>query len=113
PGVSEEVFPGGGRLATLRLHADAYQKQRYAHRLWWTARINLRLVWQVVRDPRSRRAEVLFTGAPPFMLHFIVLAKLLRRVRLTYRVTDFYPEVLIAELGPRRWLRALLRLTWW
>jgi glycosyltransferase involved in cell wall biosynthesis len=38
--------------------------------------------------------------------------KWLRRARLTYRITDFYPEVLIAELGRRSWLSAVERVTW-
>ena len=61
----------------------------------------------------SYKAELLFTGAPPFFLYFAVLAKLIRRVRLTYRITDFYPEVLIAEFGGRhRFLSLLQRTTW-
>jgi hypothetical protein len=69
-------------------------------------------VWAVIRDARSHRAEVVFTGAPPFMVFFIFLAKLIRRARLVYRITDFYPEILIAELGRRSWLLAIERLTW-
>jgi hypothetical protein len=46
------------------------------------------------------------------MLFFVLLVKAIRRTRLIYRITDFYPEVLIAELGRRPWLRATLRLTW-
>src|SRR5206468_3369941 len=78
----------------------------------WTVRTNIRLVLEVIRDPRSRRAELIFTGAPPFMLFFAFLVKVTRRARLVYRITDFYPEVLIAELGRRRWLLAIERLTW-
>ena len=55
----------------------------------------------MVRRREAYKAELLFTGAPPFFLYFAVLAKLIRRVRLTYRITDFYPEVLIAEFGGR------------
>jgi len=46
------------------------------------------------------------------MLFFILLVKMIRHTRLIYRITDFYPEVLIAELGRRPWLLALERLTW-
>jgi hypothetical protein len=99
-------------LETTRLHSAVYQKPRYLHRLSWTVRTNLRLVWAVIRDPRSHRAEVVFTGAPPFMLFFIFWVKVIRRARLVYRITDFYPEVLIAELGRRSWLRAIELLTW-
>ena len=46
------------------------------------------------------------------MLLFLVVAKIIRNTRLVYRITDFYPEVLIAELGRRPWLLAIERLTW-
>lgn len=54
----------------------------------------------------------MFTGAPPFMLFFIIAVKWLRGARLVYRTTDFYPEVLIAALGRRWWLMPLERLAW-
>ena len=111
--TTSEALANGGLLETTRLHSAVYQKSRYVSRLLWTGRTNLRLVWEVIRDPRSRRAEVVFTGAPPFMLFFIFLVKVIRRARLVYRITDFYPEVLIAELGRRPWLSAIERLTWW
>jgi hypothetical protein len=46
------------------------------------------------------------------MLFFIMIVKMIRKTRLVYRITDFYPEVLIAELGRRPWLLAIERLTW-
>src|SRR5499425_3420649 len=46
------------------------------------------------------------------MLFFIIVAKIIRDMRLVYRITDFYPEVLIAGLGGRPWLLAIERLTW-
>ena len=99
-------------METTRVRSTAYQKTEYLNRLSWTFRTNLRLVWEVIRDPRSRRAEVIFTGAPPFMLFFIRLVKLIRRTRLVYRITDFYPECLMAERAPAPlWLRALERVT--
>jgi len=110
--TTREVLPNGTLLETTRLHSALYQKPRYLHRLLWTVRTNLRLVWAVIGDARSRQAEVVFTGAPPFMVFFIVLAKAMRRARLVYRITDFYPEILIAELGRRSWLLLVERLTW-
>src|SRR5712691_9681415 len=110
--TTAETFANGSRLETTRLRSAVYRKSRYLDRLSWTVRTNLRLVWEVIRDRRSRRAEVIFTGAPPFMLFFALLVKVIRRAHLTYRITDFYPEVLIAELGHRWWLRLLERLTW-
>jgi hypothetical protein len=47
------------------------------------------------------------------MLFFAFAAKLLRRGRLIYRITDFYPEVIIAALGWRPLTLSLLeRFTW-
>jgi hypothetical protein len=47
------------------------------------------------------------------MLLFVISLKGLRKARLIYRITDFYPEVIIAELGRRSLaLRLFERLTW-
>lgn len=104
---------GSGALETVRLPAASYDKTRLAERLFWTLRVCARLLWEVVRRRDSYRAELLFAGAPPFFLYFAVMAKLLRRVRLTYRITDFYPEILIAEFGDRHLLLSLLQRTTW
>ena len=110
--TTREALANGRLLETTRLSSTVYQKSRYLNRLSWTIRTNLQLVWEVIRDRRSRRAEVVFTGAPPFMLFFVLLVKVIRRARLVYRITDFYPEVLIAELGRRSWLLSIERLAW-
>jgi hypothetical protein len=48
------------------------------------------------------------------MLFFAVFAKWLRRASLTYRITDFYPEVLIAAMERNAFpLRLFEKLTWW
>ncbi len=104
---------GSGTLETVRLPATVYDKSLFADRLLWTLRVCTRLLWEVVRRREAYKAELLFTGAPPFFLYFAVLAKLIRRVRLTYRITDFYPEVLIAEFGGRHRFLALLQRTTW
>ena len=102
------------RLAIERLHARLYEKSRFMRRLLWSAATNSRLAWAVLRNPKSYRAELQFTGAPPFFLYFAVVLKLLRRMRLIYRITDFYPETIIAHLGRRPLsLGVLARLTWW
>ena len=46
------------------------------------------------------------------MLFFVMAVKIIRNTCLVYRIIDFYPEVLIAELGRRPWLLAIERLTW-
>jgi hypothetical protein len=104
---------GRGALETVRLPAASYDKSRIAKRLVWTLSVGARLLWEVVRRRDSYRAELLFTGAPPFFLYFAVLAKLIRRARLTYRITDFYPEVLIAEFGGRHPFLLLLQQATW
>lgn len=111
----EEKAPSGGkgRLRIQRLRARRYEKSRFFNRLLWTIATNMRLVAAVLRQARSHGADVQFTGAPPFMLFFILPLKYLRRARLIYRITDFYPEAIIAHLGRRPMLLALLeRITW-
>ena len=104
---------GDGILEIVRIPAVSYDKSRLINRLAWTLRTNARLLWEVIRRPELRGADLLFTGAPPFFLYFALLAKIIRRVRLIYRITDFYPEVVIADRGNRSPLLALLqRLTW-
>jgi glycosyl transferase family 4 len=104
---------GAGILEIMRIPAVSYDKSRLLRRLAWTLRTNSRLLWEIVRRPESRGADLLFTGSPPFFLYFAVLAKFIRRVRLIYRITDFYPEVIIADRGSPSPLWSLLqRLTW-
>jgi hypothetical protein len=106
--------PGIGSLSIHRMHAEPYEKTRLLRRLAWTLSTNARLWRAVLRHPDSRGADVLFTGAPPFMLYFAVTLKYLRGARLTYRITDFYPEAIVAHLGRRPpLLGLLLRFTWW
>ena len=67
----------------------------------------------MIVNPRSLRAEVLFTGSPPFMLPFSFIAKVFRRAKLTYRITDFFPEVISANLSkPSVFLAVLQRVIW-
>src|SRR6185369_16317908 len=96
--IDKQRFAGGGSLEVIRLSTAPYDKSRNLTRVIWTLRANARLLCACLRDPRSRRAELLFTGSPPFMLYFAVLAKLARRTTLIYRISDFHPEAMIAEL---------------
>lgn len=106
-------FDGGGALRVRRLMARPYEKTKLARRLLWSLSTDIRLVRAVFRDRNSRGADVMFTGAPPFMLYFAIALKYLRAARLTYRITDFYPEAIIAHLGRRSPALALLeRVTW-
>jgi hypothetical protein len=98
---------GAGRLETIRVRAATYDKSRLLRRALWTLRTDLALLWHA-RGALRRADEILFTGSPPFLVCFVVPLNLLLRKRLTYRITDFHPECLIAELGraplPLRWL---------
>jgi hypothetical protein len=106
-------FADCGLLTIQKLRAKSYIKTNLLQRLIWTLSTNIRLLWAVFRQPDSQGAEILFTGAPPFMLYFAIGLKYLRRAHLTYRITDFYPEAIIAHWGRRSPLLALLeRLTW-
>ncbi|MEO7794474.1 MAG: glycosyltransferase [Thermoanaerobaculia bacterium] len=89
---------GKGSLRTERLLVRPYERANLRQRAIWTARTNGRLLRRAWRHARAAD-EILFTGSPPFFLHWIVPANLLLRKRLVYRITDFHPECLIAELG--------------
>lgn len=99
---------GAGRLLEVRVKGALYDRSNLGRRLRWTLATNLRLLRRAWRYAR-RADEILFTGSPPFFLHFIVPANLLLRKRLTYRITDFHPECLIAELGREPWWLAWFR----
>ena len=107
----EDVAEGKGRLRIVRLHAPAYDRASLRERAWWTLKTNLALVRQALPEMRRAR-EIMLTGAPPFLLHVVAPLNLLLRRPLTYRITDFFPESLIAEAGRTPWyLGALQRLT--
>jgi hypothetical protein len=94
--ITEEAI-GAGRLRIVRLPATLYDRANFRRRALWTLRTNLALVWRLRREI-ARADEVLFTGSPPFLVHLLVPLNLLLRRRLTYRITDFHPECLMAEM---------------
>ena len=109
-GTKDEKI-GKGRLRTVRVGARQYERTNFRQRALWTAATNGRLLRRAWKFARAAD-EVLFTGSPPFFLHWIVPANLLLRKRLTYRITDFHPECLLAELGQRPlWLQLFLYWT--
>ena len=89
---------GAGRLRVVRRCAPVYDRSDLHARALWTARVNLGLLWRARRHLLAAD-EVLITGSPPFLLHLVAPLAVLLRKRLTYRITDFHPECLIAELG--------------
>lgn len=102
---------GEGTLTEIRLQTRPVPRTSLAGRLWWTITANLRLLGAAFG--RLRAADgILFTGSPPFLIHFLVPLKFLWRGRLIYRITDFHPECLIAaQPKPSRALGLMLSLT--
>ena len=101
----------GGSLRIKRLHAKPCRKEDFGRRLWWTVVINTRLCLSLWRDMRWAD-EILFTGSPPLILHWIAPLNLILRKRLRYRITDFHPECLMAARArPTPWLKLAYRLT--
>lgn len=98
--VTEEPV-GAGLLRTIRILAPAYDRADLRARALWTLKTNARLLWRARQEIR-RAGEVLFTGSPPFLIHLVVPANLLLRKRLVYRITDFHPECLLAEIAERK-----------
>jgi hypothetical protein len=96
----------GGSLTIARLKTPVYDRANLRARALWTLRTNLSLVRSAFADMRACR-EIVFTGSPPFMLHLLAPLNLYLRKTLTYRITDFFPECLMAEY---RRVPLLLRL---
>ena len=102
---------GNGRLREIRILASTYDKTSLARRLLWTAKINTRLLWSIRRRLRSADT-ILFTGSPPYLIHWVAPINLLLRKKLIYRITDFHPECLMAQRQSSGFaLRLLYRLT--
>jgi hypothetical protein len=110
-GSVEHGARGRGLLTVTRVSARPVPRASLLARLVWTLWINLRLVSSAFR--RLRAADgILFTGSPPFLIHFLAPLKFLMKGRLVYRITDFHPECLMAAQDrPSRALGALQRLT--
>ena len=108
--VEEEVV-GEGRLRIVRLRRRVYDRADFRTRALWTIRTDLSLIWRLRRELR-RADEILFTGSPPFLIQLLAPLNLLLRKRLTYRITDFHPECLMAEMErPSLLLRLFHRWT--
>ncbi|AVP99868.1 hypothetical protein C7S18_23005 [Ahniella affigens] len=109
---AEEATCGDGHLTVIRIHRRTYDRSAVLQRAWWTLTANISLLWAARRQLRTSD-EVVFTGSPPYLLHFIVPLKPFMAGRLRYRIADFHPECLIATKPRASWfLRALQQLTW-
>jgi hypothetical protein len=104
---------GAGRLRTVRISAPATPKQSLVRRATWALGVNLRLLAEAHRAQRgSGPVDILVTGSPPFLSQILILANLAWKRRLTYRITDFYPETALAA-GRARFLAPALPLFRW
>ncbi len=100
-----------GTLEEIRLLARPVPRTSLLGRLLWTICADLRLIAAAFAQLRAADG-ILFTGSPPFLIHLLVPLRFLWRGRLVYRITDFYPEVLIAARGrPSLLLSSVLALT--
>jgi len=100
-----------GTLTEVRLASRPVPRDSLVGRLLWTIRTDCRLVRAAFRWLRAADG-IVFTGSPPFLVHLLTPLKALWKGRLIYRITDFYPECLIAARErPSRVLGMLLALT--
>ncbi|MCW5717135.1 MAG: hypothetical protein KIS68_04805 [Bauldia sp.] len=100
---------GKGSLTIVRLAALAADKKASLwRRAAWAAGKNVRLIRaarRVMREKHRGNWHVVVTGSPPFLSYLVLLLNwLVWRERVTYRITDFYPETAIAS-GRADWLR--------
>jgi hypothetical protein len=102
-----EADCGQGRLKVIKLSAKSYEKTNFRTRILWKVKINTRLIFRLWKELCSCD-EILFTGSPPLLLHWIAPLNLLLRKRLVYRITDFHPECLIAARVHRSWWLAII-----
>jgi hypothetical protein len=100
-----------GAVSIIPVLRRPFSRRSWVRRLLWTVGTDLVLIAKAWREIRA--ADVVrFTGSPPFLLHFLVPLNFFLRKKLIYRITDFYPECIIAALEkPNRLLEWFRRLT--
>lgn len=99
---------GGGQLVIHAIDAQQSPKDGLLKRGLWALNMNARLLLATGRALKTRPGgDILVTGSPPFLSTLAILlnATIWRR-RLIYRITDFYPETVLAA-GRASWLRWL------
>ncbi len=105
---------GDGELRIIRLAAKPVQKGNLLLRAIWAIQTNARLARCTIKALRKGdNAEIKVTGSPPFLSYVLIAlnAAFLRR-SITYRMTDFYPETVIAA-GKGRFLKPTAPLFHW
>lgn len=109
-GANQEWL-GRGSLLTVKVPAKTYEKSSMLRRMLWTVKTNTFLLVALWRHLRQAD-EVIFTGSPPLLLHWISPLNVILRKKLVYRITDFHPECLMAMAErPSVILRLLYRAT--
>jgi glycosyltransferase involved in cell wall biosynthesis len=87
---------GSGHLRVIRVNRAGYDKTKLVKRALWTLGANFSLL-RAAKSAIKSADEIIFTGSPPYLLHFIAPLHIFRRAKLVYRITDFHPECLMAE----------------
>ncbi len=105
---------GAGSLTLVRLAATKVEKSAgVARRALWAFGQTWKLARKTAQERRGQRSEIIVTGSPPFLAYLLIVANmLLWRDTLVYRITDFYPETLLAA-GHLRGLRVVQPLFHW
>lgn len=112
PSQREVTFVGSGSLEIIRIRRKPYDKASVMQRALWTLSSNVLLSFRSI--PLMRRARrIVFTGSPPYLVHFLAPFKFLTMGEMRYRIADFHPECLMATMNHRPWaLQMLESLTW-
>lgn len=92
-------------LTIQRIARRSANKGNLISRGLWALSANAALLRATATAARGlAECEIKVTGSPPFFSYCIIAwARLKRGRRVTYRITDFYPETVIAS-GKARWL---------
>jgi len=94
---------GSGSVEIVAVQRPPFERKTWLKRLAWTVVTNVALV--IRAWPYLRQCEkVRFTGSPPFLIYLLVPSNLVLRKQLVYRITDFYPECIIAAVKRKHWL---------
>lgn len=89
---------GSGSVTMIRLKRPPVPKSNFRARAVWTLMTNFVLTLRSL--PWMFRAdEILFTGSPPFLEHLLIPLNLVLRRNVVFRIADFHPECLMAEMG--------------
>ena len=105
---------GEGELTIVRIARPTVEKSDMLKRAIWALSTNLILLRALAAAARPfPDSEIKVTGSPPFLSYLVLLwAKYVRRRRVTYRITDFYPETAFAA-GKGLWLKPLTPVFHW